>query len=79
MDLWKNSLATGGCCCWLSWGNGCWEWRLLGIADRNLRNAFLCFLHLMVPLAVRSVHPITMHSDEDFCTLFHLLKFLLYP
>ena len=25
----------GGCCCWLSWGNECWEWRPLGIADRN--------------------------------------------
>jgi len=45
MDLWKNSLATGGC--WLSQGNGCWEWRPLGIADRNpiphlrIENAFL--------------------------------------
>jgi len=35
MDLWKNSLATGGCCCWLSWSNGCWEWRPMGKADRN--------------------------------------------
>src|SRR6218665_421031 len=32
MDLWKNSLATGGCCCWLSGSNGCWEWRPLGMA-----------------------------------------------
>jgi len=32
MDLWKNSLATGGCCWWLSWGNGSWEWRPLGMA-----------------------------------------------
>src|SRR6218665_1784047 len=33
MDLWKNSLATGGCCCcWLSWDNGCWEWQPLGMA-----------------------------------------------
>jgi len=39
MDLLKNSLVTGGCCCWLSWGNGCWEWRPQGIADRNLSAA----------------------------------------
>ena len=36
MDLhvWKNSLATGGCC-WLSWSNGCWEWRPVGMAALN--------------------------------------------
>src|SRR6218665_94667 len=43
MDLWKKFLATGGCC-WLSWRNGCWEWRPLGIADRNLCFP-LCFDH----------------------------------
>jgi len=31
MDLRMNSLAKGGCC-WLSWGNGGWEWRPLGMA-----------------------------------------------
>ena len=40
MDLWKNSLATGGCGCWLSWSNGCWEWRPLGMAALNPALAF---------------------------------------
>ena len=43
MDLWKNSLATGSCC-WLSLGNGCWEWRPLGMAAPGNSGPESCYL-----------------------------------
>jgi len=65
---------TGGCCCWLSWSNGCWEWRPLGMAALNLLWMVTFIPPCKHPGCCASGHVLTFQWLADFAN--HWQQFL---